>query len=95
MPIAHAAPVKVLPPPPLVDRDATWVFPRIGGFYPPKWMVKIRENPYEQMDDLGVLKTHPYFWKHPLRVGFGFLSLSVCISGFQTLLSKSFAVSGG
>ena len=29
-----------------------------GG--PPKWMVKIMENPIE-MDDLG----YPYFWKHP------------------------------
>ena len=29
-----------------------WVFPKIGGF-PPKWMVKIMENPIK-MDDLGV-----------------------------------------
>ena len=29
-----------------------WVFPKIGGF-PPKWMVKIMENPMK-MDDLGV-----------------------------------------
>ena len=28
-----------------------WVFPKIGGFYPPKWMVKIMENPIK-MDDL-------------------------------------------
>ena len=28
--------------------------PKIGGFYPPKWMVKIMEKPYEQIDDLGV-----------------------------------------
>ena len=28
------------------------VFPNIGG-NPPKWMVKIMENSYEQMDDLG------------------------------------------
>ena len=27
--------------------------PKIGGFYPPKWMVKIRENPMNKMDDLG------------------------------------------
>ena len=29
---------------------------------PPKWMVKIMEKPYEQMDDLGVplfLEKHP------------------------------------
>ena len=30
-----------------------WVFPKIGGFYPPKWMVKIIEN-FIKMDDLGV-----------------------------------------
>ena len=29
------------------------VEPKIGGFYPPKWMVKIMENPIK-MDDLGV-----------------------------------------
>jgi len=29
-----------------------WVFPKIGVF-PPKWMVKIMENPIK-MDDLGV-----------------------------------------
>ena len=29
------------------------VEPKIGGFDPPKWMVKIMGNPYEQMDDLG------------------------------------------
>ena len=37
------------------------VEPKIGG-KPPKWMVKIMENPYEQMDDLGGKKA--YFWKH-------------------------------
>ena len=31
-----------------------------GG--PPKWIVKIMENPIK-VDDLGV--AHPYFWKHP------------------------------
>ena len=30
------------------------VEPKIGVFIHPKWMVKIMENPYEQMDDLGV-----------------------------------------
>ena len=39
------------------------VEPKIGGFYyPPKWMVKIVENPIK-MDDLGVslfLVQHPY-----------------------------------
>ena len=29
-----------------------WVFPKIGG-NTPKWMVKIMENPYFLMDDLG------------------------------------------
>ena len=38
------------------------VFPKIGVF-PPKWMVKIMENPIK-MDDLGG-KTTTYFWKHP------------------------------
>ena len=36
-------------------------------FLPPKWMVKIMENPCEQMDDLGG-KNH-YFWKHPIMAG--------------------------
>ena len=31
-----------------------------GGSWPPKWMVKIMENPIK-LDDLGV----PSFWKHP------------------------------
>ena len=44
------------------SRIRTWVFPKIGG-KPPKWMVKIMENPIK-MDDLGVFS--PYFWKHPL-----------------------------
>ena len=30
------------------------VFPKIGRFNPPKWMVKIMENHYFLMDDLGV-----------------------------------------
>ena len=29
------------------------VEPKIGGIFPPKWMVKIREKPYFLMDDLG------------------------------------------
>ena len=36
------------------------VEPKIGGT-PPKWMVKIMENPIK-IDDLGGF---PYFWKHP------------------------------
>ena len=37
------------------------MFPKIGGGFPPKWMVKIMENPIK-MDDLGVplfLVQHP------------------------------------
>ena len=45
-----------------VHRALVWVFPKIG-VKPPKWMVKIMENPYEQMDDLRGF-TH-YFRKHP------------------------------
>ena len=37
-----------------------WVFPKIGG-KPPKWMVKIKENPIK-MDDLGV----PLFLETPI-----------------------------
>ena len=37
-----------------------WVFPKIGG-KPPKWMVKIMENPIK-MDDLGV----PLFLETPI-----------------------------
>ena len=41
-----------------------WVFPKIGG-KPPKWMVKIMENPIK-IDDLGGFS--PYFWKHPFAL---------------------------
>ena len=37
-----------------------WMFPKIGG-KPPKWMVKIMENPIK-MDDLGV----PLFLETPI-----------------------------
>ena len=37
------------------------VEPKIGGFYPPKWMVKNNGKPYEQMDDLGI----PLFLETP------------------------------
>ena len=33
--------------------------PKNRRILPPTWMVKIMENPYEQMDDLG---ENPYFW---------------------------------
>ena len=37
------------------------VEPKIRGFCPPKWMVKIMENPIK----IGFGGKHPYFWKHP------------------------------
>ena len=39
-----------------------WVFPIIVG-KPPKWMVKIRENPMKKWDDLGV---PPLFFETPM-----------------------------
>ena len=52
------------------------VEPKIGG-NPPKWMVKIMENPYEQMDDLGGFpiifgNTHMFIFS---RSGYWFLVL--------------------
>ena len=41
------------------------VNPKIGGFYPPKWMVKIMENPIK-MDDLGGKKT--IFFETPICI---------------------------
>ena len=39
-----------------------WMFPKIGGFYPPKWMVKIMDpNPMNKWMIWG----YHYFWKHP------------------------------
>ena len=40
-------------------------FPKIGVVNPPKWMVKIMENPVK-MDDLGV----PLFLETPILGGF-------------------------
>ena len=53
----------------------TWMFPKIGG-KPPKWMVKIMENPIK-MDDLGA---HPYFWKHPYGYRFASFQTDITIS---------------
>ena len=39
------------------------VEPKIGGFSPPKWMVKIMENPMNKWMILG--GKNPYFWKQP------------------------------
>ena len=36
----------------VAPRPTIWVCPKIEVF-PPKWMVKIMEKPYEQMDDVG------------------------------------------
>ena len=41
-----------------------WMFPKIGG-KPPKWMVKIMENPMNKWDDLRGKK--PYSCKHPIK----------------------------
>ena len=47
----------------------TWMFPKIGG-KPPKWMVKIMENPIK-MDDLG---GPPLFLETPIWVSFRIFS---------------------
>ena len=44
-------------------KENTRVFPKIGGFNPPKWMVKIMENPIKN----GMIWGYHYFWKHPHR----------------------------
>ena len=54
--------------PSLGEGDKFWsqemgVEPKIGGIWPPKWMVKIMENPIEQMDDLGGF---PIFLETPI-----------------------------
>ena len=41
--------------------DPSGCFQKIGGVYPPKWIVYNTGKPYEQMDDLGG-KNHPNFW---------------------------------
>ncbi len=42
-------------------QKSTWMFPKIGG-KPPKWMVKILENP---MNKWMIWEFSHYFWKHP------------------------------
>jgi len=47
MPWPHRAKLQWLPPKPPhreAENPKIWVFPKIRGF-PPKWMVKIMENP--------------------------------------------------
>ena len=44
------------------------------GFYPPKWMVKIMENPMNKW----IIWGYHYFWKHPYsEVGSGTLRMAV------------------
>ena len=58
-----------------VEKDRSsqgiWVFPKIGR-KPPKWMVKIMENPIKQMDDLGGITT-PIFGSTPIWMSRGYL----------------------
>ena len=54
--------------------ESTWVFPKIGG-KPPKWMVKIMENPMNKWMIWGVF---PYFWKHPHSCSMRY-SFTICI----------------
>ena len=55
---------------------ASWAFyvgvePKIGRVYPPKWMVKIMENPHFN----GMIWGYHYFWTHPCRFLMTFLRL--------------------
>ena len=45
----------------------TWVFPKIGDF-PPKWMVKIMENPMNKWDDLGGIS--PTYFRKGIHILF-------------------------
>ena len=45
------------------ESPQTWMFPKIGG-KPPKWMVKIMENPMNKWMIWG----YHYFWKHPYYI---------------------------
>ena len=46
----------------MIPMENIWMFPKIGG-KPPKWMVKIMENPIK-MDDLGG-KNPLFLVQHP------------------------------
>ena len=52
-----------------IQHEDIWVFPKIVG-KPPKWMVKIMENPIK-IDDLG--RTPHYFRKPPYEEDFSWL----------------------
>ncbi len=69
-----------------------------GGFYPPKWMVKIMKTPLKFM-----IWGYPYFWKHPyagivwaeikiwiLKVGFGNSLATHRLSFFSKFIWLSF-----
>ena len=65
-----------------------WVFPKIGG-KPPKWMVKIMENPI-RMDDLG---GPPLFLETPMYVFFStFPYLSFDFTLPQATFQRSWAI---
>ena len=57
------------------------VEPKIGVFYPPKWMVKIMENPIK-IDDLGV----PLFLETPHTDDYVFFFFRRAILGKQPLM---------
>ena len=52
----------------------TWVFPKIGDF-PPKWMVKIMENPMNKWDDLGGIS--PTYFRKGIHI-------LLCVMGLQS-----------
>ena len=65
------------------------MFPKIGA-KPPKWMVKIMENPYFLMDDLWVpllLVQHPYIFILPEGT-WQPQSMTGCRDGFARLESR-------
>ena len=55
------------------------MFPKIGGV-PPKWMVKIMENP---MNKWMIWGAHPYFWKHPSGVSDHFQEKRMKLTRFK------------
>jgi len=69
---------------------AKWMFPKIGVF-PPKWMVKIMENPIN-MDDLGG-KPH-YFRKHPNGTHISKEELGTRLTGDMLAFSRSGIIVG-
>ena len=68
-------PLACFPPIHQPKFSSTWLFPKIGG-KPPKWMVKIMENPIK-MDDLGV----------PLFLDI-FGNIHICAINFNPVLAR-------